>query len=223
MQFNSSAIELTTAATDAILAIASAFLAAWLCCFPDHRSWKARLWAAVLGLLAVASTLGAIAHGLDLSPAWQNFLWQPLYLALGIDVALFVLGGMYDWCGERVARRLLPGAVLTGVAFYCLTLTMDGAFVVFVAYEGAAMAVALAIYVALAARKKSPGAGIMALAIALNIAAAALQASTVSLTAIWTFDHNGIFHLVQMAALATLAGGLSIGLSRSHEVNVRTS
>jgi hypothetical protein len=169
----------------------------------------------VFGLLTAASFLGAMAHGLDLSPTLRNLLWQPLYLALGIDVSLFVLGGVFDWRGERAARRLLVGAIAAGVVFYCLTRVLDGAFLVFVAYEGVAMVAAMAIYVAVAVRRRLPGAWIIAVAIGLNIAAAALQASTIRFTAIWPFDHNGIFHLAQIVALLPLGYGLHASLSGS--------
>jgi hypothetical protein len=167
----------------------------------------------VFGLLAAASFLGAIAHGLDLSSALRDFLWQPLYLVLGITVALFVVGGILDWRGETAARRLVVGAIAAGVAFYFLTRVLDGAFWIFVAYEGMAMVVTLAIYVALAVRQRLPGAPTVAVAIGLSIAAAVLQTTNTGFTAIWTFDHNSVFHLVQIVALLTLGYGLGTSMS----------
>ena len=147
MQFNSPATELTTAATDAVLGFVCILLISGLHKLRAHHPWKVCLWSWVFGLLAATSFLGAIAHGLDLSPALRNFLWQPLYLALGIDVALFVVGGILDWRGETAARRLVVGAIAVGAAFYFLTRVLDGAFWIFIAYEGAAMMAAMAIYV----------------------------------------------------------------------------
>jgi hypothetical protein len=219
MQINSPATELTTAATDALLALVCVCLIAGISTFRAQHRWKTRLWSWVLGLLALASFLGAIAHGFDLSPGLRNLLWQPLYLALGIDVVLFVLGGVYDWLGEGVARRMFPGVVLIGGLFYCVTLMMSGAFVVLVAYEGAAMAAAMAIYMMLAARIRLPGAVTIAVAIVLNILAAALQASAVRITVVWPFDHNGVFHLVQMAALLVLGHGLRASMSCQKQIS----
>jgi hypothetical protein len=51
----------------------------------------------------------------------------------------------------------------------------------------------------------------VATAISLNLAAAAVQASSVSFEIFVPFDHNGVFHLVQMVALATLGLGLRLG------------
>ena len=207
MQFNSPITELTTAGTDAVLGFVCVFLITRLNNFWSRHPWKVRLWSWVFGLLAGASFLGAIAHGLDLSPALRSFLWQPLYLALGIDVALFVLGGILDWRGEKAARRLVVAAVSTGVVFYSFTKILDGAFIIFVIYEGVAMAAAIAIYTVVAVRQRMPGAPIIAVAIGLNIVAAALQTSAIHFTVVWPIDHNGIFHLVQIGALLTLGYG----------------
>jgi hypothetical protein len=207
MQFNSPITELTTAGTDAALGFVCVFLITRLNNFWTRHPWKARLWSWVFGLLAVASFLGAIAHGLDLSLALRGFLWQPLYFALGIVVSLFVLGGILDWRGEKAARRLVIAAVAVGSVFYFLTKVLDGAFLIFVIYEGVAMAAAIAIYTVVAVRQRMPGALIIAAAIGLNIVAAALQTSAMHFTVVWPFDHNGIFHLVQITALLLLGYG----------------
>jgi hypothetical protein len=48
--------------------------------------------------------------------------------------------------------------------------------------------------------------------IALTIVAAAVQASALSVRLIVPFDHNGLFHLVQLIATAAFANGLRRGL-----------
>jgi hypothetical protein len=204
LQFNSPVTELTTAATDALLVFLCLLLITWIRKFRGLHPWKAGLWSWVFGLLAVSSLLGTIAHGFILSPELRNILWQPLYLALGIDVVLFVLGGVADWSGEKTARRLLPGAIVIGILFYSLTRILEGNFLVFVVYEGAAMA----IYATLAVRQRLPGAATIAAGIGLTLIAAATQASSLGFTFIWPFDHNGLFHLVQMPALLTIGCGL---------------
>ena len=213
MQWNSPITELTTAGTDAVLGLVCLFLIAGMKGFRARHPWKVGLWSWIFGLLAAASFLGTITHGLDLSPALRKLLWQPLYLALGIDVSLFVLCGILDWRGERAVRRLLPGAIATGIVFYALTVTLGGSFLVFVLYEAMAMITAMAIYVAIAVRQRMPGASTIAVGIGLSIVAAALQASTIRFTLVWTFDHNSVFHLVQIAALLVLGSGLRRSLS----------
>jgi hypothetical protein len=56
----------------------------------------------------------------------------------------------------------------------------------------------------------------MAAGVFLSIVAAAIQAKqSTSIRVIWEFDHNGIFHLVQMAGLVLLLAGLRAGLPPS--------
>ena len=48
-------------------------------------------------------------------------------------------------------------------------------------------------------------------------ASGAVQASSLSLDLLWSFDHNGLFHLMQMLGLALLVTGLrrSLGVTPS--------
>jgi hypothetical protein len=211
-QLNNPATELTTAATNAVLALLCVALAAWIREFRSRAPWKTGLWAWVFLLLAVSSLFGAAAHGFALSPALRNILWQPLYLSLGIGVALFLAAGMADWRGEKTARMLLPGAIGAGILFYLLTVILNGDFLVFVLYEGVAMLSAMGIYATLALRRRLAGASTIAAGIALTLIAAALQSSSLRFTFIWPFDHNGIFHCVQMPSLLTIAHGVRLTL-----------
>ncbi|NIM52964.1 MAG: hypothetical protein GTO22_27630 [Gemmatimonadales bacterium] len=213
MRLNPVPTELTTAATDVLLGVVAVAGVIYLYRLRDSDRWKVQVWAAVLGLLAVASLLGAVAHGLELEPGVRDLLWQPLFVLLGLVVALFVVAAVYDWRGRLAASRMLPAMVIVALGFYAVTRVISGTFLVFIAYEAAAMVLALSVYTLLAARRRLRGAGVIAMAIALNILAAAIQATgTVSVTIIWPFDHNGVFHLVQMAALVVLVAGLQASL-----------
>jgi len=204
---NSPVTELTTAATDAALAVVSAAFALVFALRRAGDRWRMGLWAWVFGLTALGSALGAAAHGLALGGTVRWALWQPLYLSLGLTIALFLVGALRDWRGEATARRLLPAALAVGAIFYAITAADGGGFGLFVAYEAAGMLAALIIYVRLAAGGRR-GAGYVAAGIALTLAAAGVQASPLSLTVVWPFDHNALFHLAQLAALFVLAHGL---------------
>jgi len=209
LQLNGSATELTTAATDGLLGILAVIGLVILSSYRDRDSWRIGVWSSVLTTLAVVSLLGTVVHGLALSDTARDLIWRPLYLLLGLLVALFVVAGVYDWRGRITAGRLLPVAVVVAVLFFLLTQLIRGSFLVFVIYEAVAMLLALSIYAYLAVRHRRDGAALMAVAIVLNIIAAAIQASgSVSLTVIWPFDHNGVFHLVQMVAVVVLVLGL---------------
>ena len=115
-----------------------------------------------------------------MSEAARTTLWRPLYLSLGLAVALMLVGAVYDWRGEATARASLPWAAGAGVLFFALTQGLGGAFVLFIIYEGVATCVALIIYTALVISGGMPGAGAVAVGIALSLVAAAIQASSLS-------------------------------------------
>jgi hypothetical protein len=210
--FNQSETELTTAATDALLAAICLIAAFQLWTTPTPAALKRTLWVSVFGLLSCASWLGAVAHGWQWSEVARTTIWRPLYLSLGLAVALMLVGALYDWQGETVARAALPWALGVGVLFFAATQVLSGAFVLFIVYEGVAICAALAIYVAVVVSGGLPGSAAIGLGIALSVVAAAIQASNLSLRVVVRFDHNGLFHLVQIAGVIALASGLRTSL-----------
>lgn len=129
--------ERTTAATDALIALA-AIAAIVAIRRRTDPSFARAVWLSALGATAAASALGAVAHGIALRNGVRDLLWQPLYVALGAAMALFVVGAVNDWRGAGVVQASGVGPVRL----------------------------------------------------------------------VWTFDHNGLFHLVQLAGLTLLALGL---------------
>ncbi len=212
MTLIASPTEITTSATDVVLAIECVVVLAYLWRTPTGDRWRIGLWCWVFGLLAFASCLGAVAHGLEMPGSLRAALWKPLYLSLGFLVALFLVGGLFDWHGRAIAKRLVPWSLGLGGIFFGLTEFLKGGFIIFLIYEAAAMASALAIYSFLAATHRLKGAGVVAAAIIINLVAAGVQASSVSIKIFVPFDHNGVFHLVQMVGIATLGLGLRIGM-----------
>lgn len=212
MALIASPTEITTSATDAVLAIECVVVLAYLLRSPAGDAWKIGLWCWVFGLLAFVSFLGAAAHGFEMPPALRAALWKPLYLSLGVLVGLFLVGAFFDWRGRVVAERLVPWSIGLGIIFFGLTEALNGQFIIFTLYEAAAMAGALLIYSLLAAKHRLKGAGVVATAILLNLVAAGVQASSLAFTIGVPFDHNGAFHLVQMVGIATLGLGLRMGM-----------
>jgi hypothetical protein len=212
MPLINSPTELTTSATDALLAIECTVIIALLLRTAPADRWRTNLWCWVFGLLAIASFFGALAHGLEMPKSMRTALWTPLYLSLGSLVVMFIVGAVADWLGRVAAMRLVPWGLGVSAAFFGLTALMGGAFIVFIAYAAAVLLSGMAIYIFLAATHRLPGAAVVALAILLNLAAAAVQASNVSLHLLFPFDHNGVFHLVQIVSTAILGWGLHLGM-----------
>jgi hypothetical protein len=204
--------EQTTAITDAILALLALGCVFHLLQIGQADPWKAGLWAWAFGLLALAATLGMVAHGFKMSAATNLLFWQPLNLALGLVIALFVVGVIYDVWGLAAARNALPIMLVVGVAFFGVTLLFRGLFLVFIFYEVVAMLFALGAYGWLTITGRLSGAGWMAAGVLVTIIAAAVQASWKGqeqpLTLIWQFDQNGLYHIIQMVGVVLLLAGL---------------
>ncbi len=212
MPLTNSPTELTTSATDALLAIECAVIIAVLLRSAPTNHWRTTLWCGVFTLLATASFLGALVHGLEMPKSIRIALWTPLYLSLGILVLLFIMGAIADWQGKVAAKRLVPWGIGVSAAFLGLTALLGGKFIVFIVYAATIMLSGLAIYTFLAATHRLKGAAVVALAILLNLAGAAVQASNLSLHLVFPFDHNGLFHLVQIASTAILGLGVHRGM-----------
>ncbi len=213
MDFIAIPAEQTTAVTDAVLAVMAMASALYLARISPQNSWKARLWVWFFGLLALAFLLGVVVHGFKLSKVIQAYLWQPLYLVLGLVGAIFMIAALHDMWGEAMARRALPIMVVAGVGFFGITVVWPAGFRVFIIYEVAIMLLALGAYLWLAYGGQLEGAWLMAGGILVTIIAAWVQASNgIAFTFIWSFDHNGAYHLIQMVGIVLLVVALRKGL-----------
>lgn len=215
--------EQTTAVTDVVMSIL-----AFIVTLKVYRvgkgidKRKTTIWVWAFGLLTFASATGAIAHGFRMSKLTNFILWQPLNLALGVAIGLFVAGVVYDLRNYSLPKMLIPILLVFAILFFTITVIVPNAFIVFIIYEAIAMLFAFVVYTILASRKKIKGAGYMAAGILVTIIAAAIQTiETIKVTFIWEFDHNGIFHIVQMLALVILLRGLLMEFtSRKQSLNL---
>lgn len=206
--------ERTSAVTDALLALVALGSIFYLRLEGGSDFWKTALWSWAFGLLALGAALGAVAHGLELSAPTNRRLWQPLNLVLGLVVALFTVGVIYDLAGMTAARRALPWLLGGGLLFFFATEYLRGGFLLFILYQGIAMLFALGAYGWLALTGQLAGAWLMVAGVALTLTAAAVQSSHALLfTFFWPFDHNGLYHVVQMVAIFALVTGLRVSLS----------
>jgi hypothetical protein len=144
-----------------------------------------------------------------ISQAVHDRVWQLLNMSLALAVSLFVAGVVYDLWGLAICLKVLPVMLITGLGFFGATLVYPGIFFVFIVYEGLALIFALSAYIYLAIRGGPAGAVFMAAGILISILAAGIQAyKSISLKVIWQFDHNGIYHIVQVVGLILLLIGL---------------
>jgi hypothetical protein len=211
MEYIKDPVEQTTAITDIILAAVALGGIFFLQRGPTNYGefFKITIWSAAIGLIGLAAALGATAHGLVLTQTLNQRIWQMLNMALALAVSLFVVGVAYDLWGLAASYKALPVMLISGLGFYLATLIYPGIFFVFIVFEALALFFALGAYVFLSFQGDLAGAGPMAIGILISIFAAGIQAKkSISFTLIWQFDHNGIYHLVQVVGLILLLIGL---------------
>lgn len=185
MRLASESAELTTAATDLLLAgiaAAGALLA------------RRPLWRAAFAGLAGASLAGAAVHGLPLSAAASQSLWLLLNLGLGATVAVFALAVLRDHSGAAAARRAAPPLLLAGLGVGLAAQYYLDTFLPFILFNAAVLLACAAS--AWRRRRAALAAGCL-----LALLAGLVQASDWRIQLVWEFDHNGLFHLAQIPAL----------------------
>jgi hypothetical protein len=217
--------EQTTAFTDVILAVLALLTAVYISKKTTHRSsFRTRIWVGAFLFLALSAGVGAIAHGFEMHDGLNKSVWHVINFGLGMTVALFLVATSVDLTTIKIAKRFLPGMLGIAFIFFLVTVFIPGSFLVFIIYESIAMLIALGTYTGLSMRRRLNGASMIAIAILLTMIAAGVQASeAVHFTIIWEFDHNGLFHLIQMTALPLFAVGISKGMLKDIEPEDRRS
>ena len=154
------------------------------------------------GLLAtsLAAFLGAVAHGLDprSDAAGRDRMWRAALYATGFigvgtvaSVAFFAVRG-----STRTAILVFAGLKLV---VYWINVTRRPEFRVAAADYGGALAILLAGTVYAMVRWHLPGSTWLIAGVAVSVVAAVIQARRVAPHR--HFNHNDLFHVVQMAAL----------------------
>lgn len=206
--------EQTTAATDILIAGVALAYAGQFAALPTADRTRAALWSGAFGAMAAAAALGVAAHGIELTSAQRRTIWRPINACLGLAIACFAAGAVHDAWGARAARRTVLVLTVNALGFTALAERLDRGFLAFVAYEAAALVFALGVYTRLAWLRRLPGARRISGGIVLTMLAAAVQTQRRQVRLLGVpLDHNGLFHLVQLAALPPLASGVHAGFT----------
>ncbi len=212
MRLNDRPTERTTAATDVLLCLAAAAGIVRLQSLAPAVAWKLHLWSWIFALIALAAALGAAYHGLVLAERPRIWLWRILTACLSMAISLLGVAVVFDAFGAEAAGRVLPALLLSGLLIYAVSRAFAGLFIVFIVYQALVLVLALGVYAGSAVQAGSAGAGWMAAGAAASLAAAAAQAArNLQVKLIWAFDHNGVFHLIQVWGVIFFCVGLSRG------------
>ena len=207
----SSRMERTTALTDLFLCFLAVYI---LLQFTGAPGFKFQLWVWAFAFLAGAAFLGFVVHWFAMTEKAVGVTWIFLRLCLGLGFGFIVAAAVYDLNGEPAARQSLPWAlsvIVLNLAVIVLAPSRLRGHIVFL-YQLLSMLFALAIfgiYIFLVVAGSLRGAGWIVSGMAVTLAGGVVQAVGRKGNPIfWSFDSNGMFHLIQMAGLILIMIGL---------------
>jgi len=204
--------ELSTAATDLLLAGEGLLLLLWLWFPHPHDRTRAYLWSTVFGLVFFASFLGAAAHGLEMRASLRETLFVWIFLSLGMVVILLAAGAVMDrWGWESVRGRIWVLWALTLAMFLWMRWVKE-VRPIGVVYVALAFLTALILYLSQALSGLLPGAVWIAASLFIGLIGAFVQSRKFVVTLLYPLDQNGVFHLIALAALALLGRGVRMGM-----------
>lgn len=181
-----------TLITDYVLGGVTAWLAALL--FKNSQSQMSRKsWASAFAALAVAAFLGGTWHGFVQS----NLLWKATVLAAGV-ASFAMLAGSAIAAVSGIARGLMLAFAAAKFCVYFIWMLQRDEFIFVVIDTGIAFAVVAALHL-------WKWNGFLLGGVAISVAAALVQASGFALHQ--NFNHNDLYHVIQIAAMALLYRG----------------
>ena len=183
-----------TMATDYALAAVTGGLCFFL--FRQAEQQSRKLWGLAFAALAVAAALGGTYHGFLIEA-----LWTPTLLAVGIASFGMLAGSAIATTSGRLRRGLIALA-LAKLLVYSAWMPGHREFIYVVADTGAALLAIAVLHLFFFKNRESKW---MLAGVAVSLAAAAVQASGFDLHP--GFNHNDLYHVVQMAAMALFYSG----------------
>jgi hypothetical protein len=179
-----------TLATDYLLAMSAVVFAAGL--------WRlSRLWSLAFLCTAIASLAGGSYHGFGpmLEPIVAAALWKLTLFAVGC-ASFFLLTG--------TSRSLAVFAAIKLVVYASWMITHDD-FVWVIADYGSTLLIVGAVFLARWLRQRDPATPWVLASIIVSVIAALVQQSEFALHR--HFNHNDLYHLIQVVALWLLYRG----------------
>ena len=203
-----------TVATDAVLAVLAFVFAVRLA----HRAaadGSAAGWclAAAMAATGLAALIGALAHGTDpvSHAALHTLFWRGALYTTGLvgaatvaSVAFFAARG-----NTRAAILVFAGIKLV---FFMHRVMRQPEFRIVAADYGAALAIVLIAAAYMAVRRRAPGMTWLIAGVLVSLVAAIVQARR--LAPHRHFNHNDLYHVIQMAALYAFYRGGALLVDR---------
>jgi hypothetical protein len=167
-----------------------------------------RLWAFGFVMTAVAAFVGGTYHGFIqmIPPGAGRVLWKITLISTGVGSASLLGAAVLAAAAGPLQWALLAVVVLKLLVFLEVVLTRDNFLLVVLDYGSALIAILLAAWF-LKPTGITPAAGWLAAGVGVSVVAGAIQAFRLAPHP--RFNHNDLFHVVQLAAIYCLyRGGL---------------
>ncbi len=196
--------EPTTVLTDYLLAALAFGLARRLSCPGFSPPLSRRLWAASFFVLAVAALVGGTWHGIppDVLPSLRHYLWSITYVGIGLADLLILAGATraaLPLSGLRVAALVL----LTGRFLVYTALILAERDFRLVGYDYAGTLLLLVAFGLQLTRRSERAGGFVLVGVLVSFAGGLIQALHLGLHS--QFNHNDLFHVIQMAGIWVLS------------------
>lgn len=184
-----------TVLTDYLLGAVTAYLALRL--FRERGAERSRRWwSRAFAALALGALLGGTWHGF----AQNDWLWKATQLTVGVAASAMMIATAFATLPAR-ARSSVIGIAAAMLVVYAAWVMLDDRFVVVLADTAIAFSVVAALHL-----WKWNGA-ILA-GVAVSLAAALVQAS--GFAPHRHFNHNDLYHLIQIAAMVLFYRGARV-------------
>ena len=173
-------------------------------------------WALGFGAIALAAFAGGTWHGFQrtLAPGASVVLWKATLLAAGL-VGFAILAASFSAHVRGPLRAILLAVAAVKLLLYAAWMLRHDDFVWVILDYGGSMVVALALHAAAWWRRREPPAPWIVAAILVSFAGAAVQAGGLSLHR--HFNHNDLYHVIQVAGLYLFYRGAGLARDRANE------
>jgi len=199
--------EPATCITDVLLAaVSGAFATRLLARRASARPTSVTCWGGAFAIVALGALAGGLWHGTApaLSPAASDMLWRVSLQAIGLGSFLMVAGSARALLARNARRLVITAAALKWIAYATFMARHDDfRFVVF-DYVPSLLFLA-GVHGAAALRHRSSGSIPLAAGALASLVAAGIQGARLA-PAPW-FNHNDLFHVLQIGANALLFMG----------------
>lgn len=200
-----------TTLTDYAITAVSAWFAWRLFFFREHRGETTRhAWAAGFLFIGLGALLGGTSHGFApyLDQPTIDLIWTGTLYTIGISMFFAVAGTLLASVRDKTMQRVLHAANLAGLAFYCAWVFERDSYLSAIIVTVVSLGFVALLQVWCWFRDRATSAPWIIAGVLVSFASAAVQRSGYTLHV--HFNHNDLYHVIQIAGLYLLYRGAEL-------------